>query len=348
MGIGTSILNFGKGLYQGLEEGYTSSAKMMELAKDKGHTIFSPTFYRQLKEGAPEQSIRKIVTNPQTGKPAPTTVTTVPARAPITLTETPVQFLGAYSARLLTDLGNDSTRRFYWRYNHPLAIADKVLENAIGEKAAQAMTPTQRALVNLGAVVPAAASMGIYDITNPEEQFRPKGYTQEYSQLGSDDRRLSVQPGQELFDRFFLQRQGDPLKYATAKAEIPELTPERYGNYMNFRYQDKGLLGLGLVKGTTENLQGVPEARILNVPVSIPTATAIAGGAAALRYAGKAGVKPGKMALAGLAGSTAGAIAGNVVNEVIAMANRPRLPDLQQYQEQYSSLPIEYNQQGIG
>ena len=338
------VLSFGKSL----GEGYTTSAEMMSQAGDKGHSIFDPKFYRELKAGTPGQTVRRIITNPNTNKPGPTTVTTVAARDPITLTETPGKFLGAYAARLLTDVGNDSTRRFYWRYNPPLAIADKILENAIGDKAAQAMTPTQRALVNLGAVVPAAASMGVYDIMNPGEQFRPKGYTQEYSALGSDDRRESVQPGQELFDRFFLQRQGDPLKYATAKAEIPELTPERYGNYMSFRYQDKGLLGLGLIKGTSENLQGVPEARILNVPVSVPTATAIAGGATALRYAGKAGAKPGMMALAGLAGSTAGAAAGNLVNEVIAMANRPKLPNLHQYQEQYGTTIINDSQQGIG
>jgi len=343
MSVIDRVLNFGKSL----KEGYTTAAEMMSAAGDRGHSIFNPTFYRELKAGAPEQTARRIVADPGTNIGRPQQVVTSPGRDPISLTETPGKFLGAYTARLLTDVGNDSTRRFYWRYNHPLAIADKVLENTIGEKVAQKLTPTQRSLVNLGAVIPAAASMGIYDITNPEEQFRPKGYTQEYSALGSNDRRLSVQPGQELFDRFFLQRQGDPLKYETAKAEIPDLTPERYGNYMNFRYQDKGLLGLGLVKATPENLQGVPEARILNVPVSVPTVTAIAGGAAALRYAGQNKVKPGKMALAGLAGSTAGAAVGNLVNEVIAMANRPKLPDLHQYQEQYGMNFINDSQQGI-
>jgi len=344
MGIGTAILNFGKGI----KEGYTTAVDMMSQAGDRGHSIFNPTFYRELKEGSPEQTIRRIVTDPNTGQLGPTTVTTVPARAPISATETPGKFLGAYSARLLTDVGTDASRRFYWRYNHPMAIADKVLENAIGDKAAQAMSPTQRALVNLGTIVPVAASLGIYDVTNPGEQFRPKGYAQEYSALGTDDRRTSIQPGQELFERFFLQRQGDPLKYATAKAEIPDLTPQRYGNYMNFRYQDKGLLNLGLIKGTTENLQGVPEARLLGVPVTIPAATAVAGGATALRYASKAGAKPGIMALAGLAGSTAGAAAGNLVNEVIAMANRPKLPDLHQYQEQYGTTIASDAQQGIG
>ena len=344
MGLGTSILNFGKGI----KEGYTTAVDMMSRSGDRGHSIFNPTFYRELKEGAPEQTVRQIIADPVTGRPTPTNVTKVEARAPISLAETPGRFLGAYSARLLTDVGNDSTRRFYWKFNHPMAISDTILENAIGDKAAQAMSPTQRALVNLGAIVPVAASLGVYDITNPQEQFRPKGYTQEYTALGTDDRRISTQPGQELFERFFLQRQGDPLKYATAKAEIPDLTPERYGNYMNFRYQDKGLLGLGLIKATPENLQGVPEARLLGVPISIPSATAVAGGAAALRYASKAKVKPGMMALVGLAGSTAGAAAGNLVNEVIAMANRPKLPDLHQYQDQYSTIPVDYTQQGIG
>lgn len=338
------VLNFGKGIKaagEGIKTGYVAAEQLMNETKDYGHSIFQPQFKADLAAGAPARS----VTEWKNG--VPETVVNL-ARPSITARDTPAAFLGAYSARLLTDMGNDATRRFYWKMNHPMAISDTILENAIGDKAALAMTPTQRGLVNLGATIPVAASLGIYDITNPGELFRPKGYTQEYTPLGADDRRISNQPGQELFERFFLQRQGEPLKYATAKADIPDLTPERYGNYMNFRYQEKGPLDLGLIKATTENLQGVPEARLLGVPVTIPAATAVAGGAMALNYAAKNKVKPGMMALVGLAGSTAGAAVGNLVNEVIAMANRPKLPDLHQYQEQQSPLAIDYTQQGIG
>ena len=43
---------------------------------------------------------------------------------------------------------------------------------------------------------------------------------------------------------FFLGRRGRPLKYETAKQDIPDLTPERYSNVMRTQYQDRGLLGL--------------------------------------------------------------------------------------------------------
>jgi hypothetical protein len=55
--------------------------------------------------------------------------------------------------------------------------------------------------------------------------FRPKGYAQKYSEVGSEDRRETSQPGQELFERFFMGRTGQPLKYETAKQDIPDLTP---------------------------------------------------------------------------------------------------------------------------
>ena len=48
--------------------------------------------------------------------------------------ETPVQLAGAVGARLLTDVGENATRQIYWRYNHPMALADKAAEQIIGGK----------------------------------------------------------------------------------------------------------------------------------------------------------------------------------------------------------------------
>ena len=73
----------------------------------------------------------------------------------------------------------------------------------------------------------------------------------------------------ELFDRLFLGRRGRPLKYETAKADIPSLTPERYGKAMRSQYQDRGVLGLGLLKATDENLQGEPEVKVVGFPVGL-------------------------------------------------------------------------------
>lgn len=255
------------------------------------------------------------------------------AKKGISAKETPAQFLGAYASRMLIDVSNDGTRRYWWRWNHPLAIAQRVTEVGVKE----IDTPTGRAAAALSIGLPAIAAAGSYDITNPEEQFRPKGYVQQYSPVGADDRRKSAQPVQEMFERFFLGRTGAPLKYETAKQDIPDLTKERLANYNRFLYQDKGLLGLGIVKGTMENLEGNPEIRALGFPVSIPMAGGFIGGTAGAKVAAATAKKGTPMqravrgAVGGLAGSLTGVAGGNVTNQVIASANRPKLPTTTEY-----------------
>lgn len=270
----------------------------------------------------------------------------------ITFQETPQEFLGAYAARLLTDVGSDSTRHLYWRYNHPMAIADTIVEKAAGP-AYQKLNPTQKAAIGIAVGAPTAASLGIFDITNPGELFRAKGFSQSYAEEGSEDRRETTQPGLELAERIFLGRQGRPLKYETAKEDIPSLTPERYSQYMKGYYQDKGITGLGLIKFTPENLQGEPEARIVGFPVGLQAVGALAGGATALRGAIKSqppfvtelkgkqeitrSVPGATRRIAGitLAGSLGGALAGNLINRAIAsMNNNPeKLPSTYEYQQ---------------
>jgi len=249
----------------------------------------------------------------------------------VSVSKSPAQAAGAYTSRALIDAANDGTRTYWWRWNHPLAIAQRVVETGIGD----IQSPTAKALTGLAIAVPAVAAAGTYDITNPEEQFRPEGYAQTYSPKGAEDRRTTGQPVQELFERFFLGRTGDPLKYATAKEEIPSLTPERYANYLNFLYQDKGLLGLGVVKGTMENLQGHPEARMLGFPVSLPMAGGFVAGAAGAKLASSVGGTPRQRAVRGIIGGAVGSLAGiatgNVVNEMVAAGNRPQLPTTAEY-----------------
>ena len=241
------------------------------------------------------------------------------AEAGITARQAPAQFLGAYTSRLLIDVANDGTRTYWWKYNNPFAIAQRVVEVGLNPKAIP--SPTGRALAAIAIAAPAAAAAGTYDITNPQEQFRPKGYAQEYAPKGAEDRRKTAQPAQELFERFFLGRTGDPLKYETAKQDIPDLTKQRYSNYMNYLYQDKGLLGLGVLKGTKENLQGTPELRLLGFPVTIPMATGFVTGTAGATIGARTGGTPREKAVrgivGGLAGSLAGVLSGNVANQVI-------------------------------
>lgn len=251
----------------------------------------------------------------------------------VSLRENPAQFLGAYASRLVVDAANDGTRTYWWRYNHPLAVAQRGVETGVRG----IESPTARAAAALAVAAPAISAAGTYNLLNPGELFRPTGYAQTYSAPGSEDRRETAQPAQELIERFFMGRTGEPLKYATAKQDIPSLTPQRYANYQNFLYNERGLLDLGIIKATSENLQGYPEARMLGFPVTIPMVGGFAAGSIAASKAVASAGTPRQRAirgvLGGLVGSTAGVTAGNLINEVIATANRPKLTELEDYQQ---------------
>lgn len=181
----------------------------------------------------------------------------------------PLKAVGALGYRLGLDVVTDGTRSRYWRYNHPLAIASSAAGRLVDPL--QALSPTQKSVLTFSAALPAIAASGAYDITNPAELFRPEGYKQNIP--NPDDPRQSTEPVTELFQRFFMGRTGRPLKYSEAQKDIPDLTPERYKEYLNYTYQDKGLLDLGIIKGTDENLKGVPELRMLGYPVTVPMVT---------------------------------------------------------------------------
>jgi hypothetical protein len=251
---------------------------------------------------------------------------------------TPVKLAGALGARLLTDAGTDSSRGLYWRYNNPIQIADRAAQSLLGPKFKE-YSPTKKAAIGLATVgVPVTASLGTYDITNIGELGRPKGYAQSYAEEGSEDRRQTGQVAPELIDRFLLGRQGRPLKFETAKEDIPDLTKQRYSNYMNYLYNDKGPLGVGIIKGTTENLQGEPELRIVGFPVGLQAAGAVAGGAGAagtlLRQSDK---RPRARTVAGVGagGAVAGALAGKFINRAIASAGQSDLPSTYEYDSMY-------------
>ena len=307
---------------QNLQSGWKTAVDLMGRS-DRSHTVLPVTkearqFYRDLKQ--------KGVSG-----------------------ETPVQLAGAIGARLFTDVADDATRHLYWRFNHPMAIADKLAEQAIGSQIYEYSAP-KRAAIQLASVgIPVSASLGTFDATNIGELGRPKGFAQSYAEQGAEDRRQTGQIAPELIDRYVLGRQGRPLKYETAKQDIPDLTKQRYANYMNFLYNDKGPLGVGVVKGTMENLQGEPEVRIVGFPVGLQAAGALAGGAgaagAALRYGqetqtetrGKQTIKKIKLpkartvAAIGATGALTGALAGKLANRLLASDGQADLPTTQEY-----------------
>lgn len=274
----------------------------------------------------------------------------------VTFKDTPIQALGALGTRLVTDVTNDGTRRIWWSLNVPPQIAgiaiEKTLKKNLGKEGYTGLGRTKTGIMAASVGLPVLATTGSFNIFNPGEQFRATGYAQTYAPEGAEDRRETEQPAQELFDRLFLARQGRPLKYETAKEEIPSLTPERYGNFMRNYYQDSGFLGV--LKATPENLEGIPEARLLGFPVNIATGTTLIGGMVGLRagldsapvaVVPNRGYRSGapqavrnqvarRASIGGATGALAGAAIGTLVNSVIAQANRPKLPTVAEYTEE--------------
>ena len=301
--------------------GFKTAGQIMTGRQDYRHSVFDPRFARDLREGY----VNTAPVSRATGKRLDGPIKTEPLT-------TPAEFVGAYAARLITDIGTDGSRQFYWRYNHPLAIAEKAVEQIVPQLG-DVSSPLKKAALTGGIGGVTAASLGTFDITNPGELFRPKGYAQTYAEKGSEDRRKTAEPGMEVFDRFFLGRRGRPLKYETAKADIPSLTPERYGKAMRSQYQDRGVLGLGLLKATDENLKGEPEVKVVGFPVGLQAVGAAAGGATALRQELKGGARTRVAAPMALAGALAGATVGKMVNLGIASArnNPEKLPSTLEY-----------------
>lgn len=307
-----------KGFMPGLKAGARSMIQLSEQRPDYGRNVFyDPEWKQSLKKQG------------------------------ITIKDTPLAAAGAYVARAVGDVTSDETRKYYWRMNHPLAIADELLRGAVDPTGK--LNKYQASLIGLAAVQPAVAATGAYDPTNLAQLGRPKGFKQ--NTPTSDDPTESANPATELFQRFFQGRTGRPLKYSSAQEEIPSLTKQRYGQYLNFLYNNPDPVGKvtgGLVKFTGENLQGNPEARFLGYPVSVPSVTALAGGLVGAREAIKrapsvttavqgglegVGGKPvktrtmGKAPIlraigGGLAGSAGGVLAGNLFNRALAATQK--------------------------
>ena len=310
------------GLRESLKQGYRKGEKASDIAqKHLGqyrHSVFDPRFARDMSKGMEDipQGEKTIKGTRKLNNPA--------------------EFLGAYANRMATDIGLDSSRQFLWRYNHPMALAELAGNTVIGKegmKRIKELSPTERAGIMSASIgMPAFASMGTIDVTNPGELFRPKGYTQNYAGVGSEDRRKTEQPGLEALDRFVLGRRGKPLKYSEAKKDIPNLTPQKYGEFLRGYYQDKGLTGLGLLKFTGENLEGHPEARVLGFPIGLQGVAAVAGGGLGARAGlNRAGATPRGIALRGGLGALAGMAVGKATNMAIASANRPKYPSTYEY-----------------
>jgi hypothetical protein len=228
----------------------------------------------------------------------------------------PLDSKAAYVAgRAIHDLLSDGSRTAYWLLNHPLgalSVLSSMIEGPVGitpDKVAIARqletdgTPVNDDTINLEhakrmgfshrghiegmpyemarGVVPLLTAglltqlSGNHDMLNLAEGGRTKGYQAILPTEFNNKETQSVP--MELALRYITGRTGRLLPFEEFSAERPDVSKEDY-DAAKMHQWNKGLLGLGLLKGTARNIEGEPEFTMMGFRVPMSAAAAALGG----------------------------------------------------------------------
>ena len=214
--------------------------------------------------------------------------------------------------RVMHDVLTDGSRLPYWAFNHPLAITGAIGEEvgtqaglspnyaALKKEMGDAATgreaidiefarrngyyhsgegtgaPLALARYAIPALATAAVTLGSDNTNylNPLNGGRTAGFQSILPVEG--DTTTSSNPILELGARYLFGRTGRVLPWEEFHAERPDVSFDDYNRYAAYQF-DKGPLGLGLVKGTSRNLDGEPEAAMMGFRVPLSAAAAGAG-----------------------------------------------------------------------
>jgi hypothetical protein len=220
--------------------------------------------------------------------------------------------------RVLHDVIVDGTRTPYWLMNHPLGLAsvlsswatksagvglsgsrkqelmrqleiegeDTSIENVERRHAAElgfglAGGPRGAPLRLAEGVVPLLTS-GVLtqmsqttDWANLAQGGRARGY--EAVLASEDDKKQTTNTVGELALRYITGRSGRLLPWEEFTVERPDVSRADYEAARIHQF-DKGLFGIGLIKGTGRNLEGEPEATAMGFRVPLSAAATAAGG----------------------------------------------------------------------
>jgi hypothetical protein len=127
---------------------------------------------------------------------------------------------------------------------------------------------------------------GNHDLMNLAQGGRTKGYAAVLPKNGSLTETSNIPL--ELLLRYVVGRSGRLLPWEQFTQERPDVSPEDYAGARRDQF-DRGPLGIGLIKGTTRNLNGEPEYTMMGFRVPMSAAAtglgAIGGGIAGSRLA---------------------------------------------------------------
>ena len=227
----------------------------------------------------------------------------------------PLESKAAYVAgRVTHDILTDGTRVPWWALNHPLAITSVVGDvvstaaglspdygkfhkelEASGENATKAAIDEEFARRNgfyhagEGGGPPLTLARYAIPALATAVMTQAAGNTNYLNVLGGGrtpgfqavlpsetDPTQTTNAPLELAARYLFGRTGRVLPWEEFTAERPEVSYDDYKAYTAYQF-DKGPLDIGLVRGTTRNLDGEPEGVLMGFRVPYSAATATAG-----------------------------------------------------------------------
>lgn len=157
--------------------------------------------------------------------------------------------------RLAGDLTGHGSQKVTWNLS-TLDMAETgakaLIERMGGNK-------TAKTLAGFGTALGVGVGSSNLDLGNIGEFGRVAGYAA--TQPDAEDKTKTENPTLEIIDRAVLGRTGRLLPWEQFTKERPEVRYEDYAKYQEYM-KDPGLLGLGLIKGTMDGIEG-PEARFM-------------------------------------------------------------------------------------
>lgn len=186
----------------------------------------------------------------------------------------PAEAIGHVAGRVAADLGGNGTRSTIWANRHPQKILGNITKDAIGALGGSGSSRLLAAGTVAGVL---GATSGNFDVgsflDSPSEFGRTPGFK---AVLPSDDDPTKTSaPVREVAARYLLGYKGRPLPFKEFVSETG-MSPDAAKDYLRWEYRDKGIDGVGLIKGTMNGLNGEPEAKIAGYRV--PLSAAVASG----------------------------------------------------------------------
>lgn len=218
--------------------------------------------------------------------------------------------------RLANDFIGDGSRIPYWFFNHPLAATGalgqmtataaglapdyrkereqlqgdgqpNITKEMVDKKFAERMgmrypgaesrglpVGLARGIIPLTAATSLVAASGNHDILNIAQGGRTRGY--EAVLPSENDPRQTTNPLAEAALRYVVGRSGRLLPWEEFTEERPDVSRSDYEAAKAHQF-DRGPLGIGLIKGTTRNLEGEPEITAMGFRVPLSGMGAVAG-----------------------------------------------------------------------